>query len=105
MESAYMTQAPTRTEIDSATGAMVLNFGTDWCGHCKAAAPLVQQMLQGHGDVQHVKVEDGSGRELGRSFHVTLWPTLVFLRDGVEQARVVRPRSVDVIREALAKIA
>ncbi|WP_395689464.1 thioredoxin family protein [Caenimonas koreensis] len=105
MDSPYLPQAPTRAEIDAATGAMVLNFGTNWCGHCQAAAPLVQQVLQGQNDVQHVKVEDGSGRELGRSFHVTLWPTLVFLRDGVEQARVVRPRSVEVIRDALAKVA
>jgi thioredoxin 1 len=37
--------------------------------------------------VRHVKVEDGSGRRLGRSFGVKLWPTLVFLRDGREVAR------------------
>jgi len=41
--------------------------------------------------VRHLKIEDGPGRPLGRSFRVKLWPTLVFLRDGVEVARVVRP--------------
>ncbi|MCA1715096.1 MAG: thioredoxin family protein, partial [Gammaproteobacteria bacterium] len=44
------------------------------------------------------------GRPLGRSFRVKLWPTLVFLRDGVELARVVRPASVDAITQALARI-
>jgi thioredoxin 1 len=35
---------------------------------------------------------------------VTLWPTLVFLKDGKEAARVVRPVDVREISEALAKI-
>lgn len=38
-----------------------------------------------------MKIEDGRGRPLGRAFGIKLWPTLVFLRDGVEVARVVRP--------------
>ena len=37
-------------------------------------------------------MEDGRGSPLGRSFRVKLWPTLVLMRDGVEVARVVRPR-------------
>ena len=33
-----------------------------------------------------------------------LWPTLVFLRDGIEQARVIRPTDLDDIEAALARI-
>jgi thioredoxin 1 len=36
---------------------------------------------------------------------VTLWPTLIFLRDGAEIARVVRPTDASAISAALAKIA
>ncbi len=54
--------------------------------------------------LQHIKIEDGPGRRLGRSFRIKLWPTLVFLRDGVELARVVRPTSVAAIGEALARV-
>ena len=55
--------------------------------------------------VRHVKVEDGSGQPLGRSYGVKLWPTLVFLADGREAARLVRPRGAAAIDEALALIA
>jgi len=51
------------------------------------------------------KVEDGRGRPLGRSFGIKLWPTLVFLRDGQERARVVRPDRTDEIAAGLAGIA
>jgi thioredoxin 1 len=52
-----------------------------------------------------VKVEDGPGRRLGRSFGVKLWPTLVFLRDGAEVEKLVRPQSADDIAAALQRIA
>jgi thioredoxin 1 len=35
---------------------------------------------------------------------VKLWPTLVFLRDGVEAARLVRPADAAAIRRALAQV-
>ncbi len=58
-----------------------------------------------HPALRHLKIEDGSGRRLGRSFHIKLWPTLVFLRDGQEVARLVRPTESDPIREAMRRIA
>jgi len=102
---AYAEQQPDRNDIDALAGAAVLDFGTNWCGHCRAAQPLVDAVLAGHPQVQHLKVEDGKGRPLGRSFAVKLWPTLVFLRDGREVARLVRPRDEAAISEALARIA
>lgn len=96
----YDANAPDRSGIDAMAGAVVVEFGTDWCGHCQAARPLVQAAFQAHPDVRHVKVEDGRGRRLGRTFGVKLWPTLVFLRDGEEVARLVRPTDADAIARA-----
>ena len=69
----------------------LLEFGTGWCGHCRAAQPALAEALAPHARLRHIKVEDGPGHALGRSFRVKLWPTLVLLRDGQEIARVVRP--------------
>lgn len=57
-----------------------------------------------HPDVRHIKIADGSGRPLGRSFGVKLWPTLIFMRDGKEIARLVRPADAGEIRQALQQI-
>lgn len=95
---------PTRAEIDALAGPVLLEFGDAWCGHCRAAAPLVAAALAAHPRVRHLKVADGSGRPLGRSYRVKLWPTLVFLADGGEVARLVRPGSADAVRAALAQI-
>ena len=95
------TEAPTRAEVDALPGLALLEFGTDWCGHCRAAQPALAEVLPAHGAWRHLKVEDGPGRALGRSFRVKLWPTLVLLREGQEVARLVRPTRAAELRQAL----
>lgn len=99
----HLTQAPTREQTDRLPGDTVLEFGTPWCGHCQRAQPLIEQALQDRPGVTHIKVEDGPGRPLGRSYGVKLWPTLIFLRDGQEMARLVRPQDGQALREALGR--
>lgn len=101
----YATQEPTRPDIDAHAGALVLEFGAPWCGHCQAAQDGIAQALDAHPAIGHLKIEDGRGRPLGRSFRVKLWPTLVFLRDGEERARLVRPRTAREVALALEAIA
>jgi thioredoxin 1 len=105
MESSYAATVPTRAEVDAMPGATVLEFGTGWCGWCRGAQPLIAAMLKAQPDVRHLKIEDGPGRPLGRSFRVKLWPTLVFLKDGQELARVTRPSSQQELDAAIARIA
>jgi len=104
MNESYATVEPSRAEVDALPGATLVEFGTSWCGHCKAAQPLLAQALADAPELRHLKIEDGSGRPLGRSFRVKLWPTLVFMRDGQEVGRVVRPGSVDAVRQELARL-
>lgn len=90
--------------IDSLLGPAVIEFGADWCGYCRAAQPLIGAALGGFPEVRHLKVADARGRPLGRSFGVKLWPTLVFLRDGEEVARVIRPSRANSIARVLDTI-
>lgn len=94
-------QAPTRAAVDAMPGLTLLEFGTDWCGHCLAAQPAMAEALLQVPQWHHIKVEDGPGRPLGRSYRVKLWPTLVLLRDGQEVARLVRPTQAAGILSAL----
>ena len=99
-----MPAEPSRAEIDVLTGPAVVEFGARWCGYCRALQAPLAAVLARHPGVRHVKVEDGPGQPLGRSFGVKLWPTLVFLRDGREVQRLVRPAGEAPITAALASI-
>lgn len=100
----YSPEQPRREDIDATSGPLVVAFGTEWCGYCRAADRHIGAALADHADVPVIGVEDGKGRELGRSYRVKLWPTLVFLRDGVEIDRVVRPTDRAALDDALASI-
>lgn len=104
MQSEYSVEQPSRADVDGMRGPTVLDFGTNWCGHCQAAQSIIDSAFASHENVQHLKVEDGPGRPLGRSYRVKLWPTLIFLRDGQEVARLVRPNDASEIADALAQI-
>ncbi len=101
----YQSDNPTPEFIASLQGNAILEFGTDWCGHCQAAQRPVDAALANHPGLQHLRVEDGKGRKLGRTFGVKLWPTLVFLHNGQEVARVVRPTSAEDLTDAIQKLA
>jgi thioredoxin 1 len=104
MKRLYTDPEPARSTVDTFAGPAVIEFGAAWCPICQAAQPLIDAAFADHPDVRHLQVEDGRGRPLGRSFGIKLWPTLVFLKDGKEVAREVRPRDASAIRRGLEQI-
>jgi thioredoxin 1 len=103
MTQPYDSAQPERSAIDALPGVVALDFGTNWCGYCQAAGAGIAAALAPYPGVRHIKVEDGPGRPLGRSFRVKLWPTVVVLKDGVEMARVVRPHDAAELAQALGQ--
>ena len=100
----YRDDEPTRDEIDRSEGQLLLEFGANWCGHCLASTPAIESLLKDRPNVSHLRIADGRGKPLGRSFRVKLWPTFVFLRDGKLVHRAVRPDEEQLV-ESFAKLA
>ncbi len=103
-DSDYGKAEPARQEIDRLPGPVLLEFGTSWCGYCQAIQRPLEALLTSFPQVRHIKVEDGKGRPLGRSFRVKLWPNFVFLRDGQVLTQLARPEPEE-IRQALEAMA
>jgi thioredoxin 1 len=105
----YLAQEPARADVDAADGLQLIEFGAPDCGFCVAIQPALARTLdvaeESGTTLTHLKIEDGSGRPLGRSFNVRLWPTLVLMRGGEELGRVVRPTGAPQLMELLGKAA
>jgi thioredoxin 1 len=95
---------PSRDEVDAMRGNVLLEFGINECPHCQRAQPLIADALKRFPNVRHLRIEDGKGRRLGRSFTVKLWPALIVMKDGHEVARVLRPTTQPEVDAAFAKV-
>lgn len=98
----YSEDAPTIEQVSYLQGDVILEFGTPWCGHCRAASPIIQSVFTEHIKLSHLKLYDGKGKPLGRAFKVKLWPTLILLQHGKEVGRLVRPVSADEVRQLIS---
>lgn len=95
-ESVWQDETITRAEVEALPGLVLVEFGADWCPHCQAAQPLLEQLLSGR-DVRHIKVADGKGKRLGRAFGVKLWPNFVLLREGEILGQLARPSESELV--------
>lgn len=104
LDSMLPNQPINREFLDQRTGATLVEFGAAWCGHCQAAQASINAAINAYPNIHHIKIEDGKGQRLGRTYAVKLWPTLILLQDGVEVDRLVRPLSENSITAALAQL-
>ncbi|MBU3667784.1 MAG: thioredoxin family protein [Rhodocyclaceae bacterium] len=100
----FLTPEPSRDAVDASSGAVLLEFGINECPHCQRVQPLIADALRRHPEVQHWRIEDGKGRRLGRTFSVKLWPALIFLKNGQEVARVLRPTTQHEVDEGFVAL-
>jgi thioredoxin 1 len=97
----YSDVVPERAEVDALPGLTLIEFSVGWCPHCLRAQPIIEATLQSNPNLRFLKLEDGPGRRLGRSFRVKLWPTFILMRDGQEIGRIVRPTNPREIDELI----
>lgn len=102
-DATYHESNLSRDEVEQLQGPVVVEFGANWCGICGGFTPQAAKEFEPFENVQHIRVEDGPGKRLGRSFRVKLWPTFVFMRDGQVIEQVSRPTR-DQVRRGLEAI-
>lgn len=91
-------------KAEQLNGLVVLEFGANWCGICTAARPLIDRAFLQYPNIQRIKIEDAKGKRLGRLYAIKLWPTLIFLKDGIELERLVRPNDADLLEDTLKNL-
>ncbi|HEY1097632.1 MAG TPA: thioredoxin [Myxococcota bacterium] len=62
---------------------LVVDFWAEWCGPCKAFAPVFEQMSNKHGDVTFAKVDTEEQQGLARAFGVRAIPMVAVFRQQV----------------------
>ena len=74
------------------SGKVLVDFYAEWCGPCRALAPVVEEIAAERDDITVGKINVDNEQELASRFGVFSIPTLVVLEGGKEVRRIVGSR-------------
>ena len=80
----------------------LVEFYTDWCGHCRKIAPMMSSLAEEYGDrMAFFKVDGDKARGLTREHGVRGYPTILIFSNGEEKGRIVGAQPEEEIRGAI----
>ena len=84
------TDANFETEVKQSDAPVLVDFGAEWCGPCRALAPIVEALAQEFdGRLKVGTVDIDNSREVAGEFAIMSVPTIIFFKDGKVVDKVV----------------
>ncbi len=100
--SEAVTEATFDEQVLQSEKAVLVDFWAEWCGPCHAVAPVLDKIVEEHGDeLRLVKVNIDEEQELATRYGVMSIPTMILFRDGEPAAAVIGAQPKGAIERAL----
>ena len=94
-------------EVGQYQGLAVVDFWAEWCGPCRAIAPVIEQLGKDYrGKVKVLKLDADQNPATMTQFNVRSIPSILFFKDGQLVDRVIGadPRLRGILDEKIAKL-
>ena len=97
-----LTDATFDEEIANGSEPVLVDFWAEWCGPCKAIAPILEDIAgERQGKLRIAKVDVDTNAEIARRFEVMSIPTLILFKDGKPELRLVGAKGKGQLLEEL----
>ena len=89
-------------ELLSAEKPLMVDFGAEWCGPCKALAPMVAELAETYKEQVIIAAWDvEENNDIAVRYSIRNIPTVIFFKDGKEVGRQVGAIAKSVLEEKL----
>ncbi len=91
-----VTEATFEQEVLKSETAVLVDFWAEWCGPCRAVAPVLEKIVAERPDeLKLVKVNIDEEQELSQRYGVMSIPTMILFKDGAPAASAIgaQPKS------------
>ena len=86
-------------EVINSDKPVIVDFWAEWCGPCKALAPILDEVATEVADAKVVKVNVDESGELAQQYGIRGIPTLIFFKGGeVKKTLVGNQPKAEILR-------
>ena len=79
----------------------ILKFEAEWCGQCKALAPILKKVLENHIDITLTTIDIETEEEITLKYNIRNLPTLIFTKDNIEVGRTSGVLTADMLENKI----
>ena len=92
------------TEIVEGNNLVIIDFWAEWCGPCRAYAPVFERVSEEFPDVVFAKVDTEVEQALAGSFGIRSIPTTIAFKEGIGVFMPPGALPEDALRDLIGKL-
>ena len=101
----YLDDQQFQAEVIDSTTPVLVDFSAEWCGPCKALAPVVEQLADEYvGRVKVAKLDIDENRQSAGQYGIQSVPTMIIFHNGQPVKKLVGLTPKDRIAAALDEL-